>query len=148
MTKLISLLVAVGVGIAVVMQAQITSILERKYGVFESVFITFVGGALAITIIAIFRSFNGDFNLGNFRDLPWYSIFAGISGLIIVGGIAYGVSRLGLVATFGIILAVQFSLAAVLDNYGIGVDRQPLDLTRLLAMVFLAIGAALFLKQS
>lgn len=148
MTKLIGLLVAISVGISVVMQAQITSILERKYGVFESVFVAFVGGALVIIAIAIIRSFAGEFNLGIYRDLPWYSIFAGICGLIIVGGIAYGVSRLGLVATFGIILAVQFSLAAVLDNYGIGVDRQPLDLTRLLAMVFLAIGAALFLKQS
>ena len=148
MTKLIGLLVAVCVGIAVVMQAQITSILERKYGVFESVFIAYIGGALVISIIAIFRSFSGEFNLGNYRDLPWYSIFAGACGLIIVGGIAYGVSRLGLVATFGIILAVQFSLAAVLDNYGIGVDRQPLDLTRFLAIAFLAIGAALFLKQS
>lgn len=148
MTKLISLLVAVCVGISVVTQAQITSILERKYGVFDSVFIAYIGGALVISIIAIFRSFSGEFNLANYRDLPWYSIFAGVCGLIIVGGIAYGVSRLGLVATFGIILSVQFSLAAVLDNYGIGVDRQPLDLTRLLAMIFLAIGAALFLKQS
>lgn len=148
MTKLIGLLVAIFVGIAVVMQAQISSILERKYGVFESVFVSSIGGALVIIVIAIFRSLSGDFNLGNYRDLPWYSIFAGICGLIIVGGIAYGVSRLGLVATFGIILAVQFSLAAVLDNYGIGVERQPLDLTRFLAMIFLAIGAALFLKQS
>jgi uncharacterized membrane protein YdcZ (DUF606 family) len=148
MTKLISLLVAVCVGIAVVTQAQITSIIERKYGVFESVFVAYIGGALVITIIAIFRSFYGDFNLGNFRDLPWYSILAGICGLIIVGGIAYGVSRLGLVATFGIILAVQFSLAALLDNYGIGGERQPLDLNRFLAMLFLAIGAALFLKPS
>ncbi|MDY6803152.1 MAG: DMT family transporter [Cyanobacteriota bacterium] len=148
MTKLIGLLVAVCVGISAVTQAQITSIIERKYGVFDSVFIAYIGGALVISIIAIFRSFSGEFNLGNYLDLPWYSIFAGACGLIIVGGIAYGVSRLGLVATFGIILAVQFSLAAVLDNYGIGVDRQPLDLTRFIAMVFLAIGAALFLKQS
>ena len=95
MTKLISLLVAICVGIAVVIQAQITSIIEGKYGVFETVFVTSLSGASVIIAIAIFRSFSGDFNLGNFRYLPWYSIFAGTCELIIVGGIAYGVSRLG-----------------------------------------------------
>lgn len=146
MTNLITILVAIVVGVAVTTQAQISGILEQKFSVFDSVVITYGGGGLIILAIAILRTFLGSYNWSNYLVLPWYSIFSGACGLVIVAGIAYCVSRLGLAATFGLIIAFQFFLASILDSYGIGLEPRPMNLSRFLGVGLLMAGALLFLK--
>ena len=146
MTNLIPVLVAIAVAIAANLQGQISGILERKFGVFDSILVIYLGGGLLILAIAIFRTFFGSYSWSNYLSLPWYSILAGASGLVIVGGIAYCVSRLGLTATFGLIITFQFFLASVLDSYGIGLEPRPMNLSRFLGVGLLMAGSLLFLK--
>lgn len=147
MTQFITLFVVVAVGIAVTIQAQAMGILEQKFGVFDSIVITYAGGGLFILAIALLRTLFAGYTWSNYSLLPGYAILPGICGLVIVGGIAYCVSRVGLLATFSLSLAVQFSLGSLLDAYGIGLDPRPMNLSRYLGVGLVLAGAILFLKK-
>ena len=130
------ILAAIG-GIAVTLQAQFMGLMDKSIGTLESMFITYGTGGLLIGI-AMLISRGG--NLSAWGKVPWYALSAGILGLIIVGTIGYSTPRLGLVTALTIIVASQFIVGALLDQFGIfGAELRPLNLTRLAG-----IGAMLF----
>ncbi|MDJ1176501.1 DMT family transporter [Roseofilum capinflatum] len=147
MTQFITLLVVAAVGISVTVQAQAMGILEQKLGVFDNIVITYGGGGLLILAIALLRTLFAGYTWSNYGLLPGYAIVPGICGLVIVGGIAYCVSQVGLLATFSLSLAVQFALGSLLDTYGIGLDPRPMTLSRYLGVGLVLAGAILFLKK-
>ncbi|MDJ1178951.1 DMT family transporter [Roseofilum sp. BLCC_M91] len=147
MTQFITLLVVVAVGVSVTVQAQVMGILEQKLGVFDNIVITYGGGGLLILAIALLRTLWAGYTWSNYALLPGYTILPGICGLVIVGGLAYCVSRVGLLATFSLTLAVQFFLGSLLDSYGIGLDPRPMTISRYLGVGLVLAGAILFLKK-
>jgi transporter family-2 protein len=61
--------------------------------------------------------------------------------------IGYAVPRLGLSKAFTIIIAVQFIVAALLDQFGwLGAAARPLGLSQLLGIGFLIAGVWLMIK--
>ncbi|MDB9517964.1 DMT family transporter [Roseofilum reptotaenium CS-1145] len=147
MTQFVTLLVVVAVGVAVTLQAQVMGILEQKIGVFDNIVMTYAGGGLLILAIALLRTVLAGYSWSNYSLLPGYAIVPGICGLVIVGGISYCVSRVGLLATFSLSLAIQFFLGSLLDSYGIGLDPRPMTLSRYLGVGLVLAGAILFLKK-
>ena len=97
------LLVAILGGAAAIIQAQFNGIMDDGMGTLESVFVTYFVGGIIITLIMIFLRGG---NLAAFRSVPWYVVFAGICGLVIIGSISFTVPRLGLVAA---IISREFS---------------------------------------
>ncbi len=86
-------------------------------------------------------------NLRAVQTVPWYTLSAGLVGLIIVGTISYTVPRLGLSKAFTIIVASQFLVASILDHYGlIGAAVRPMDLSRLVGMALLVVGVWLSVR--
>jgi transporter family-2 protein len=146
MSNLVSIILIAAIGgIAVTLQAQFMGSMDRVMGTRESVFITYAGGGLLISLLMLFVWRGG--NLGQWREVPPYALFAGVLGLIIVGTIGYSTSRLGLIATFGVILAAQYISGAVIDHYGLfGAQVRPLDAGRVLGMFVLAVGAWLVVR--
>jgi len=119
-------------------------LLDKSIGTLEGVFITYAGGGLLIAIAMIFMRGG---NLGAWQSAPWYAYSSGALGLIIVGAIGYSAPRLGLVATFTIIVSAQFVVAALIDHFGVlGATTRPLDLSRMLGMALLLAGIWLTMR--
>ena len=138
-------IVAAVAGVAMAAQAQLMGHLDRSVGTIESVFLTYGTGAVVIGLIML--AMRGG-NLGEWNVAPWYAHFAGLLGLVIVGCIGYATPRLGLAVTLTIAVAAQFTIAALVHQFGLlGADQQPMDLSRLGGMAAILIGVWLMVRQ-
>ncbi|MCK5204824.1 MAG: DMT family transporter [Desulfobacterales bacterium] len=136
--------IAIMGGIAVTLQGQFMGLLDRGLGTIESVFVTYAGGGLIITLLMI--AFRGG-NLKNWQSVPWYAFGSGILGLIIVGSIGYVVPRLGVVKGFTLIIATQFLIASLIDHFGFfGAAVRPMDMMRSLGLGLMLLGVWLVVK--
>jgi len=107
-------------------------------GTLESVFITYGGGGLCIGLIMLF--FRGG-NLGAFQSVPWYALYSGIMGLVIVGSIGFATPRLGLVPALILLVAAQFISAALIEHFGfLGADVRSLTLSRISGFGVIIVG--------
>ena len=137
------IIAAVG-GVAVTLQGQLMGLMDKGIGTQESIFITYAGGGIIISV-AMLMSRGGD--LKAISQVPWYALSAGIFGLVIVGAIGYTVPRLGLSKAFTIIVAFQFIVAVLLDHFGwLGATVRPAELTRLVGIGALIVGVWLIMK--
>ncbi|MBC8333847.1 MAG: DMT family transporter [Anaerolineales bacterium] len=145
MTNLIPVIILAGIGgIAITLQAQFMGMMDKSIGTLESVFITYGTGGLLIGLAMLLSR---DGNLSAWRSVPWYALTAGVLGLIIVGTIGYSTPRLGLVTTLTILIASQFIVGALLDQFGIlGAELRPLSLTRLAGIGVLLFGVWLIIR--
>ena len=136
--------IAIMAGIAVTLQGQFMGLLDRGLGTIESVFVTYAGGGLIITLLMI--AFRGG-NLKNWQGVPWYAFGSGILGLIIVGSIGYVVPRLGVAKGFTLIIASQFMIASLIDHFGFfGAAVRPMDMMRSLGLGLMLLGVWLVVK--
>ena len=139
----LTLLAAIG-GVAAALQAHFMGLMDRNLGTRESVFITYAFGGLVAVLGMLF--WRGG-NLRAWQQTPWYSLTAGMLGLIIVGTIAYTVPRVGLSRAFTAIVAAQFTIAAIIDHYGLlGATARPLDPSRLLGIGVMIAGVWLMVR--
>jgi transporter family-2 protein len=143
-SPLIQILVPVVVGAAIAVQSQLMARIDRGLGTLESILVTYGGGGLVIILIMLFRSGG---NMSFSSGLPWYVFTTGLFGLVIVGGIGFSVARVGLVATFTVIVASQFMLSALIDNYGL-LDStvRSMSLSRVSGIGMLLAGVWMILK--
>ena len=144
MSALFLIGIAVMAGVAVALQAQFMGLLDRSLGTLTSVFITYAGGGLVITLML--AALRGG-NLRNWQNVPWYAYGAGLLGLIIVGSIGYVVPRLGVAKGFTVIIASQFLIASLIDHFGFfGAIVRPMETTRLLGICFMLLGVWLVVR--
>jgi len=127
--SLLLVLIAVIGGVAVALQGQFMGLMDQGIGTRESVFITYAGGGLVVSLVML--AARGG-NLRAWASVPWYALTAGLLGLVIVGTIGYTVPRLGLAVAFTIIVAAQFVMAALIDHFGwLGAAARPLGPSQL-----------------
>jgi len=136
--------IAIMGGVAIALQGQFMGLLDRALGTVSSVFITYVGGGLVITMLLI--AFRGG-NLKNWQGVPWYAFSSGILGLVIVGSIGYVVPRLGVAKGFTLTVASQFLIASLIDHFGFfGAAVRPMEMMRLLGLCLMLVGVWLVVK--
>jgi len=145
LSSLTSLIVIAAIGgISITIQAQFMGLMDKQLGTLESVFITYGCGGLMIGLVMLL---NRGGNLAAWQSVPWYALLAGVLGLVIVGSIGYSTARLGLVSALTIIVAAQFTAGAFVDHFGIlGADLQPIDISRIVGIGFLLLGAWLVVR--
>jgi transporter family-2 protein len=137
-------LVGLAGGIAVGLQSPLASMLNQRLGMFESVFIVHLGGAV-IALVPLLLYGGG--RLGQWRSAPWYALCAGVFGLIVIAAISYTIPRVGVAAAITTIVAGQILVAALLDHFGLlGATVRPLDLPRLLGLAVVMMGVWLTVK--
>jgi len=137
------IIAAVG-GVAVTLQGQFMGLMDRGIGTKESMFITYASGGLVVAL-AMLAARGG--NLAAWRAVPWYAPTAGLLGLVIVGTIGYTVPRLGLATAFTIIVATQFIVAALIDQFGwLGGAVRPMGLSQLAGIGVLILGVWLMTR--
>jgi transporter family-2 protein len=118
--------------------------MDQRIGSKESVFITYVsGGVLAALMMIVARGGH----LSAWQNAPWYTLTAGVLGLVIVGTIGYTVPRLGLTAAFTVIVATQLVVAVIFDHFGLlGAAVRTMDVPRIAGLIFLILGVWLVLR--
>ncbi len=138
------ILIAATGGIAVALQGQFMGLMDRQIGTLESVFLTYgVGGILAALLLLVIRGGN----IGQWQQLPWWTLSSGVLGVVIVATIGFSVSRMGTLAAFTLIVALQFVSAAVIDHFGLfGAEVRPIDLSKMLGMGILIFGVWLTVR--
>ena len=131
-------------GIAVGLQSPMASMITQRLGMFESVFIVHIGGALfALIPILIY----GGGKLSQWRTVPWYVLCAGIFGLIVIGAISYMIPRIGVAASITTIVAGQLLVGTLLDHFGLlGATGRSMDLTRAIGLAVVLVGVWLTVK--
>lgn len=142
----ILLIILIGLigGVAVGLQSPLASMITQRLGLFESVFIVHIGGAIIALIPLLIY---GGGKLTEWRTLPWYALGAGIFGLVVIGSISYMIPRIGIAAAITTIVAGQLLVGAILDHYGLlGAAGRSMDLTRGFGMAVVLLGVWLTVK--
>jgi len=140
-----SILLTVVVGLAIAAQTQFAGVLGQHVGVMESVFIIHLGGLVAAGVYLLVI---GGGNLGAWRAAPWYVLlFGGLLGVVIVGGYAYVIPKIGLAPAITIAVASQLIFSAILSHYGVlGALQQPLTVSRIAGILVLLVGTWLIVR--
>jgi len=131
-------------GIAVGLQSPMASMLTQRMGIFESVFIVHVGGAVIALIPLLFY---GGGKLSQWRSVPWYTLGAGIFGLVVIAAISYMIPRVGVAASIITVVAGQLLVGTILDHFGLlGAAVKPLDVTRVIGISVVLFGVWLTVR--
>ena len=138
------ILIGLAGGAAVGLQSPLASMISQRLGVFESVFIVHLGGAMVVLVPLLFM---GGGKLSEWRSLPWYALCAGVFGLIVIAAISFMIPRIGVAASITAIVAGQLLVGLFLDHFGLlGASIRPMDLTRGLGIVVVLAGVWLTVK--
>ena len=144
MTSII-IIIAVGLigGIAIGLQSPMSSLIAQRLGIFESVFIVHLGGALiAVIPLLIYGS-----KLNQWRSVPWYALGAGFFGLIVITALSYMIPRIGVAGAITTLIAGQLLMGTILDHYGLlGAAIKPLDISRVIGLSVVLFGVWLTVK--
>ena len=141
---LLIILIGLAGGAAVGLQSPLASMISQRLGIFESVFIVHVGGAMVALIPLVLM---GGGKLSEWRSLPWYALCAGVFGLIVIAAISFMIPRIGVAASITAIVAGQLLVGMFLDHYGLlGASVRPLDLTRVFGISVVLFGVWLTVK--
>src|SRR5512133_1215361 len=127
---LLIILVGLAGGIAVGLQSPMASMLTQRLGMFESVFIIHLGGALIALLPLLFY---GGGKLAQWRSVPWDVLGAGAFGLIVLGAISYVIPRGCVAASITTIVAGQLLVGTILAHFGLlGALERSIDPSRAL----------------
>lgn len=119
-------------------------VMDKQIGTMESIFITYGSGGLLVGLAMLW--YRGG-NLSAWQDVPWYTLTAGVLGLIIVGTIGFSTPRLGLVTAMTIIITTQFITGALVDHFGVlGAELRPLTLVRMAGIGLVLAGTWLVVR--
>jgi transporter family-2 protein len=143
-TILILILIGLAGGVAVGLQSPMASILTQRLGLFESVFIVHLGGAVIALMPLLAR---GGGRLSHWQEAPWYTLGAGIFGLVVIAAISYTIPRVGVAAAITTVVAGQILTGAVIDHFGLFHSSiRHLDPTRVLGLVVVLLGVWLTVR--
>jgi bacterial/archaeal transporter family-2 protein len=138
------LLIGLAGGVAVGLQSPLASLLTQRLGIFESVFIVHLGGAVIALIPLLFY---GGGKLSQWRSVPWYALGAGVFGLVVIAAVSYMIPRVGVAASIITIVAGQLLVGTILDQHGwLGASIRPLDVTRVIGMGIVLFGVWLTVR--
>ncbi len=143
-TVILIILIGLAGGVAVGLQSPMASLLTQRLGIFESVFIVHIGGAI-IALIPLLVYGGG--RLSQWRSVPWYTLGAGVFGLIVIAAISFTIPRVGVAAAITTVVAGQIMASAMIDHYGLlGSMVRPMDLSRAVGLAVVLFGVWLTVK--
>jgi transporter family-2 protein len=147
MTKETAVLLTVGAGGLIAMQAPINSMLGKSVGTFAAASVSFIVGTAALVLITLLVG-GGFGDLGEARHLSWYYLMGGVLGAVYVTTALVAVRELGAGGVTAATISGQLSLSLVIDQLGIlGVDKQAITWQRVLGVLLLALGTVLIVRD-
>lgn len=143
---IIALAIAAVAGLAMAVQGTLNAVLGKFVGLIEATLIVHIIGSVLAAIIVLVGLSKGD--LGKLGQVPWYAYLGGILSVLIIYGVAASIPKVGVAVATTAIIVGQVSTAMFIDHVGcFGLDKVPFTLTKLVGLIFLAIGARLMLAS-
>jgi transporter family-2 protein len=134
-------------GVAGSIQVAVSGAFGRRIGVLEATAFGSLGAALIVcSLVLVARGGFGGVVAG-FREPPWLWL-NGVMGAIVITTITFTAPRIGTFATIGLLIAGQLAMGMVIDALGLfGLERIPLNWSRVMGLFLLGGGAALVLNR-
>jgi len=143
----LAVLVGMGAGGLVGMQAPINSRLGRAVGSVQAASFSFVVGTVALLLIAAVVN-GGVGNLGHVGRAPWWALVGGLLGAVYVTVALVAVRTLGASGLSAAVISGQLVISVAIDRFGLlGVARQPVGTQRIVGLVLLAAGVLLVVRK-
>ena len=128
-------------GAAVGLQGPMSSAISQRLGPLSASLIIHIGGGVLSAVLLILV---GGESIGQWRDLPAPYFLTGLFGVGLFIVISMTIPRVGAAGTTTLIVAGQFVVAMLIDQFGwFGVPQSSLSLTRIAGAVLLVAGAYL-----
>jgi bacterial/archaeal transporter family-2 protein len=143
----LAVLLGVGAGCLVGMQAPINSRLGRSVGSVEAATFSFlVGTAALVLILLVVRGGVG--GLVHVGRAPWWALVGGLLGAVYVSVALVAVRTLGASGLTAVVIGGQLVISVAIDRFGLlGVARQSIGVERILGLVLLAVGVVLVVRK-
>jgi transporter family-2 protein len=143
----LAVLLGVGAGCLVGMQAPINSRLGRSVGSVEAATFSFVVGTTALVLILLIAR-GGIGGLGQVGRAPWWALVGGLLGAVYVSVALVAVRTLGASGLTAVVIGGQLAISVAIDRFGLlGVARQSVGVQRILGLVLLAVGVVLVVRK-
>jgi transporter family-2 protein len=138
---------ATAAGLAGSVQVAVMGRFGERVGVLEALaFATLLTAVLSAAVLVVARQSLGAYVDGARSPLWLWS--AAVMSLVVILAITFATPRIGAAATIGILIAGQLAMGAAIDRFGLfGLEKIPIDATRIAGIALLAVGAALSLKK-
>jgi transporter family-2 protein len=143
----LAVLLGVGAGCLVGMQAPINSRLGKVLGSVQAATFSFIIGTVALVLIASFVR-GGLGNLSHVGRAPWWALVGGLLGAVYVTVALVAVRTLGASGLTAVVITGQLAISVVIDRFGLlGVTRQPVGVQRILGLALLVAGVLLVVRK-
>jgi bacterial/archaeal transporter family-2 protein len=147
MSRGLAVLLGVGAGCLVGMQAPINSRLGKALGDVQAATFSFLVGTAALVLVAAFVR-GGLGNLGHVGRAPWWALVGGLLGAVFVTVALVTVRTLGASGLTAAVIAGQLMISVVIDRFGLlGVAKQHVGTSRVLGLVLLVAGVVLVVRK-
>ena len=147
MSRGLAVLVGVGAGCLVGMQAPINSRLGKTVGSVQAATFSFLVGTALLLLIASFVN-GGLGRLGQVRDVPWWALVGGLLGAVYVTVALIAVRTLGASGLTAVVITGQIAISVVIDRFGLfGLARQHIDASRIVGLLLLVAGVVLVVRR-
>jgi bacterial/archaeal transporter family-2 protein len=147
-SRALAVLLAIGIGALVGMQAPVNSRLGRSVGDLQAATFSFLVGTVALVVIASVATQGGLSNLRHVAQVPWWALVGGLFGAAYVAVSLVVVRTLGASGLTAAVIAGQLAISAVIDRFGLlGIGKQQLGTTRILGLFVLAAGVLLVVRR-
>jgi transporter family-2 protein len=146
-SRALAVLLGVGAGCLVGMQAPINSRLGKSVGTAQAATFSFLVGTVALLLLASFWH-GGLGNLSRVTNAPWWALVGGLLGAVYVTVALLAVRTLGASGLTAVVITGQLAISVVIDRFGLlGVARQHVGVQRVLGLVLLAAGVLLVVRR-
>jgi transporter family-2 protein len=147
MSRGAAVLIGMGAGCLVGMQAPINSRLSRAVGSLPAASISFVVGTIVLLLVT--GVVHGGFgSLGHFTRAPRWALVGGLLGAVYVTVALVAVRTLGASGLSAAVITGQLTISLAIDRFGLlGVAKQPIGAQRIVGLVLLAGGVVLVVRK-
>jgi transporter family-2 protein len=147
MDRGVAVTLAAVIGGALALQAPLNSILGRSVGSVQASVVAFGVGLAALLAVSVFAG--GLSGIAHAADAPWWALVGGgLISAMYVASIVWTVRALGAGGLTAATIAGQFGVAMVVDHFGwLGVERQPITVSRLAGLALVAAGTWLIVRE-
>jgi len=143
----LAVLVGVGAGCLVGMQAPINSRLGKTVGSLQAASFSFLVGTAVLLLIAAFVR-GGLGSLGQIGRVPWWALVGGLLGAVYVTVALIAVRTLGASGLTAVVITGQLAISVAIDRFGLfGIARQHIDASRIAGLVLLVVGVVLVVRK-
>src|SRR5438876_3436874 len=147
MSRTLAVLLGVGAGCLVGMQAPVNSRLGKTVGTAQAATFSFLVGTAALLLLASFWR-GGLGNLGHVGRAPWWALVGGLFGAVYVSVALVAVRTLGASGLTAVVITGQLAISVVIDRFGLlGVAREHVGAQRILGLALLAVGVLLVVRR-